>query len=250
MPTSAALQELCSSLLPPISASFHGMEIQAEFYPYIGLTHTIRRRGAAWVIRISDHCEHAPLEVLESIIRLLASKVLRRKSPRAAVCIYDDYRRSPELEARLHSRRRARGRKRIDTSSGKYHSLEAIYRDLNRKYFNDQVEIQSLGWSSRKSWRRMGHYDPVHHTITISPVLDSPKVPGTVMSYLLYHEMLHTLFPGIGAAGRNRHHPREFHRAERAFPYYAESQKFLNRFCRTRGRGVGWTSDRPATADD
>jgi hypothetical protein len=238
MPHSAELQEICSTLLPAISGSFVGLEIRSEFYPYIGLTHTIRRRGASWVIRISDHCQYAPREVLEAILRLLASKVLRRKSPREAVRIYDEYRRNPELEARLHSRRKVRGRKRINTARGKNHSLEDIYRDLNRQYFNNQVEIQSLGWSSRKSWRRMGHYDPVHHTITISPVLDSPKVPDTVLSYLLYHEMLHTLFPGTTVAGRNRHHPREFHRAERAFPHYAESQKFLNRFCRTRGRGV------------
>jgi hypothetical protein len=107
---------------------------------------------------------------------------------------------------------------------------------VNRLYFNDQVEIQTLGWGTRRSWCRMGHYDPVHHSITISPVLDSPKVPGAVLSYLLYHEMLHTLFLGTGNTGRHRHHTLEFNRAERAFPSYAEAQGFLDRFCRTRGR--------------
>ena len=82
----------------------------------------------------------------------------------------------------------------------------------------------------------MGHYDPIHHTITISPVLDSPKVPRAVVSYLLYHEMLHTLFTGIGY--RKRHHTPDFNRAERAFPSYAKARKFLDRFCRTRGRNV------------
>lgn len=236
MSDATELREICRSTLNAFSRAFHGHEIVAGFYPYIGLTHTIRRRGSSWVIRISDHCTQAPRVVLESIITLLACKVLRKKPPSAALQVYEHFRQDPELEQRVHARRLRRGRKQIDEAQGKHHSLEEIYHELNRLYFNNQVEIRKLGWGARRSWSRLGHYDPIHHTITISPVLDSSKVPRSVVSYLLYHEMLHTLFNGTGTSRRKRHHTAEFNRAERAFPHYAESRKFLDQFCRMRGR--------------
>jgi predicted metal-dependent hydrolase len=234
MSESVVLQEICRSILPAFSSSFRGKEILASFYPYIGLTHTIRRRGTSWAIRVSDHCAQAPRAVLESIILLLACKVMRKKPSPETARIYDRFRQDPELERRVRARRLQHGRKQISVAQGKYHSLDEIYAQLNLLYFNNQVEIRKLGWGSRRSWSRFGHYDPLHHTITISPTLDSPRVPKSVLSYLLYHEMLHTLFHGTG--GGKRHHPPEFYRAERAFPSYAEAREFLENFSRTQGR--------------
>ena len=230
------LQDVCRATLQMLSDSFRGKEISAEFYPYIGLTHTIRRRGATWVIRISDHCRFAPAPILEAIVTLLACKVLRRKPPPRALEDYERYRRDSDVEAEVRMRRLQRGRKQISDVRGRYHSLAAIYRDLNRSYFHDQVEVRKLGWGTRRSWGRLGHYDPVHNTITISPVLDSPKVPTSVLSYLLYLEMLHTLFGETSTKMRKQHHTREFQGAERAFPGYAAARRFLDRFCRTRGK--------------
>ncbi len=231
---STDLKGICRSVLSATSDSFRGKEINAAFYPYIGMTHTIRRRGAVWVIRISDHCRQAPRPVLEAIVLLLACKVLRKEPPNEARKTFEDFRQDPDVGRRVNARRLERGRKQIDERSGKHHLLEEIYIELNRRFFNNQVELRKLGWGARRSWSRLGHYDPIHHTITISPVLDSPRVPRMVVSYLLYHEMLHTLFNGIGKRGR--HHTPEFNRAERAFPSYAEARRLLDQFCRARGR--------------
>ncbi len=231
------LQGICRSILIPLSAIFRTGEISAEFYPYIGLHHTIRRRGETWVIRISDLCGEAPGEVLESIVILLACKVLRRKLPPDAVQTYHRFQTDRTVQQQVNLRRLQRGRKQMRSAQGKHHSLQGIFREINRIYFHNQVELRRLGWGSRRSWKRLGHYDPVHHTITISPVLDSPKVPRRVLSYLLYHEMLHTLFESTVSAGRNRHHPREFMKADRAFPHYASVKKFLEWFCGSRGKG-------------
>jgi len=228
------LKEICRAVLSAVSDSFRGKEIRAEFYPYIGMTHTIRRRGSVWVVRISDHCSQAPRPVLEAIVHLLACKVLRRKPSGEALKTFEAFRRNPEIERRVRVRKSERGRKHIDERRGKHHALAEIFLDLNRKFFNNQVELRKLGWGVRRSWSRLGHYDPIHHSVTISPVLDSPKVPRLVMSYLLFHEMLHALFHDAGNKGR--HHTPEFNRAERAFPSYAEARKLLDRFCRTRGR--------------
>jgi hypothetical protein len=237
MSDAARLQEICRSTLRAFSSFFRDKEVVAGFYPYVGLTHTIRRRGSSWVLRISDHCSQAPRDVLESIVLLLACKVLRRKPPPEALQIYERFRRVREVDNRVQARRLLRGRKHIVDAPGRYHSLDEIYRELNRDYFNGQVEVRKLGWGARKSWNRLGHYDPIHNTITISPVLDSPRVPSSVVSYLVYHEMLHTVFDEAATRMRKRRHTPEFHRAERAFPHYAGVRRFLGRFCETRGRG-------------
>lgn len=234
--------ESCDPSLIPVlevlrsaSQTFQKAEVVASYYPYVGLTHTIRKQRGRWVIRISDHCRKAPRPVLEAIIQILACKILRRRPPQAAMEIYEGFRQTPEIEAAVRARRLERGRKRISSSNGVYHSLQDIFGELNAQYFNEQLEVSRIGWGPHPSWGRLGHYDSTHRTITVSPVLDSPKVPKSVVSYLVYHEMLHALFD-TGGSSRERHHPPEFRRTERGWPGYADTKKFLDLFCRTRGK--------------
>ncbi len=237
-PSSPDLEWLCRSTLQARFPFFRDQEIKASFFPYIGLTHTIRRKGGIWVLRISDHCRRAPRVVLEAITLILGCKVLRRRPPREVLRIYEQFRHEPAVEETVHARRRRHGRKRIDSSDGRYHSLWEIYRELNARYFNNQVDIRNLGWGPHRSWSRLGHYDPVHHTITISPVLDSSRVPRSVVSYIVFHEMLHTLFDSTSDRGHKRHHPCEVRRAEKAYPDFDAAKEFLEGFCRQRGKRV------------
>ena len=230
------LQQFCEAVLRAESPAFREMELEAAFYPYIGLTHTIRRKNGKWLIRISDLCRNAPRSVLEAVITILACKVLRKKPRRRALRTYEAFRRDPLIAGAVRARRQLRGRKAIGGDEGNYHSLREIYRDLNSRYFNNQVEIRTIGWGLRASRSRLGHYDPVHHTITLSPVLDSPEVPGYVASYIVYHELLHTIFEDTPRSCPKKHHPAVFRRAERAYPDYADARKFLREFCR-KGRG-------------
>ena len=228
---------ICRSALQAAFPAFSEVHIDAHFYPYVGLTHTIRRAGKGWVLRISDHCRNAPRMAIEAIALILASKVMRRRPPARMVEEYDRFRKAPQVEEWVRQRRLQRGRKIINLREGKYHSLTAIFREVNDRYFSNQVDIRRLGWGPRRSWGRLGHYDPVHHTITISPVLDSPRVPRSVVAYIVYHEMLHTLFECEGAShGRNRHHPVGFRKAERAYPDYEAAKRYLGAFCRGRGK--------------
>ncbi len=234
---SQELEWICREVLQATFPALRGARIEAGFYPYLGLTHTIRRTDKGWRLRISDHCRHAPRGVLEAIALLLASKVLRRKPPRRTLEEYTRFKQSAGVEESVRSRRLQRGRKIIASGEGKHHSLSEIYREVNARYFGNEVEIRRLGWGKRRSWGRLGHYDPVHHTITVSPVLDSPRVPRAVVAYIVYHEMLHTLFESDAAhSGRNRHHPPGFRRAERAHPEYEAAKEFLASYCRTRGK--------------
>jgi hypothetical protein len=230
----ATLQWLCRSLLRAAFPVFQNASIDARFYPYIGLTHTIRRKGSTWILRISDHCRHAPRPVLEAIIMILGSKVMRRKPRRAFLRTYELFRKDPWVSEAVRERRRRRGRKQFAGDGGSHHCLREIYREVNGRYFDNQIELARIGWGRRESWDRLGHYDPAHHTVTLSPALDSPSVPRFVVRYIVYHEMLHALFEGTSSGGPKRHHPPEFRRAERAYPDFAKAKKFLREYCGKR----------------
>jgi hypothetical protein len=232
----ALLQYICQGVLLQSSPLFQNMSFEACFYPYIGLTHTIRRRGSTWVLRISDHCRLAPRPVLEAIVAILAGKILRKKPRQKHWDAYELFRKSPMVLESVRKRRLQQGRKHIAGHEGKCHSLQTIYQETNRCYFNDQIEISRIGWGFRSSWSRLGHYDPVHHTITLSPVLDSPQVPKFVVSYIVYHEMLHAIFEGTLAHRAQKHHPPEFRRVEKAYPDYGKAKKFLMEYCHNRKR--------------
>jgi hypothetical protein len=103
---------------------------------------------------------------------------------------------------------------------------------IDQQYFNNQIEIRKIGWGLRKSRARLGHYDPVHHTVTLSPILDSPEVPGFVLHFIVYHELLHAVFECTSCHAIHKHHPPEFRRAERSHPDFANVKKFLREYCR------------------
>lgn len=224
------LQWLCRSILQVAFPAFRNLEVDACFYPYIGLTHTIRRKGSTWVVRISDHCRHAPRPVLEAIVMILAAKVMRRRPRQKYLQLYELFRNDPWIVEAVRERRLRRGRKHIAGEAGKHHSLLEIYQELNGCYFNNQIEIHRIGWGLRKSRERLGHYDPVHHTITLSPVLDEPGVPRFVVRFIVYHEMLHAVFEGTSSGRLKRYHTSEFRRAEKAYPDFAGAKKFLREY--------------------
>jgi hypothetical protein len=232
------LQWICRSTLQSAFPSFRNAKIEVLFYPYIGLTHTIRRKDSkAWVLRISDHCRYAPRHVLEAIAMILGSKIAHKRPPHRFVETYALFRKDPGIEELVRARRRERGRKQIAGCDGEHYSPRALYQEVNNRFFNNQIEIRQIGWGLRKGWRRLGHYDPVHHTITLSPALDSTKVPEFVVRYIVYHEMLHALFEDGSPGTSRRHHPPEFGRAERDYPDFARAKKFLKEyFGRRRGK--------------
>jgi hypothetical protein len=228
------LQRISRAVLESLSPEFSGAAIDARFYPYIGLTHTIRRGKSGWVLRVSDHCRRAPRTVLEAIVTILACKALRRRVSKRARRIYDDWRHEPSVSDAVNERRTTKGRKRFAVHEGRWHPLTEIFSAVNSRFFNDQVEVRKIGWGVRRSWGRLGHYDPTHNTITLSPVLDSPDVPRFVVDFIVYHEMLHTVFEGGENHGFRRHHPPAFNRTEKSHPDYEAVKKFIKNFCSKR----------------
>ena len=106
-----------------------------------------------------------------------------------------------------------------------HHHLESLAAEVHRTYFSKYPPLP-VRWGqqiSRKKRRtiRLGSYN--HHTteIRIHPILNTAQVPYFFIQSIIYHEYLHHV---LGAS-----HNRRFHKHERLFRYYRESQEWLRR---------------------
>ena len=108
-------------------------------------------------------------------------------------------------------------------SRGACFDLADIYERVNREHFENGITAR-IGWgrnSQRRQKRksiRLGVYDHKSREIRIHPVLDRPDVPLFFVEFIVFHEMLHQLFPSEG--GTRVHHPRAFRVREKSYPKY------------------------------
>lgn len=161
---------------------------------------------------------HLFLSAPPPIVQALADYAGRGR--RAAGRLLDDYIAERHGHIRAEPRRRA-----VLHARGKSFDLNDIFERLNRLHFQDTIRAR-IGWGRNTGKRRrksirLGVYDHRAREIRIHPALDRPDVPLFFVEYIVYHEMLHQVFPSARDSGRHVHHPRAFRDRERAFPRYA-----------------------------
>ncbi|MDQ4122272.1 MAG: SprT-like domain-containing protein [Acidobacteriota bacterium] len=213
-------------------------EISVEFYPYVGLRHTIRIREGKVFVRLSDLSKQAPPTIHESLAFVLVSKLLRRGVPAAHLETYRNYAAQPEIGEQANNSRKARGRKLITTARGQVYDLEEIFRRVNKTYFQSRLEQPVLSWSQTKTRRVFGHQDAVHNTIIISRTLDDARVPQFVVEFVLYHELLHIVHPARIVNGKRRIHSAAFRRDERRFARFEEAEEWLEKLARQNRKRI------------
>jgi len=202
-------------------------ELSIEFFAFANITSTIRLREGKLLVRLSDLLEGAPEAVLESIAHILLAKIYRRPIVREHSTRYRRYVGSSEIRRQAHLIREIRGRKRISSDRGKTYNLEAIFEDLNARFFYGLLARPQIAWSRDSSRTRLGHYDPARNTIVVSRVLDDRFVPRYAVEYILYHEMLHLRHPVKLRGSRRSVHSHEFQAEERRFPQLDRAKQFL-----------------------
>lgn len=195
-------------------------DFHIEYRPFASLRSNIHLRGNRARVRISDVLEEAPPIVLEALAEILLAQLFRIEASREARECYLAYVFEPSVRRRIDETRRLRGRLRLLPARGRYFDLEEIFARLNERFFKRQLSCRRIGWSARPSRSVLGHYDPAHHTITISRSLDTPSVPEDVVEYLVFHEMLHIRFPLERRGPRRVVHSRAFREAEKNYPHY------------------------------
>jgi hypothetical protein len=202
-------------------------EIRVEFRAYANANAQIQLDAGVLRIRMADTLAKAPDDVLESLARILLSKLYRQPVPREASDRYKRYLNGREVRRNLDAVRQARGRKQLESPQGKHFDLEAMFEELNFKYFFGLMARPRLGWSPRASKTLLGHYDPSHNTIVLSRILDRESTPKLAVEYVLFHEMLHVRHPVEHTGARRCVHTRTFKNAEQVFEGLKEAKAML-----------------------
>ena len=192
-------------------------KIKAEFYPYSNLKITLRLRKNCMHIRMSDILMDAPDEVLEAAAYSIIPKILKLKIQDQYREIYRNYIYSKKIRHKKKETRRVRANKNLSDPCGNNYDLNEIFIEINKIYFNSNLKKPILTWSKTKSRVRLGHYDPDLNILVISKKLDNKQVPKLIIDYILYHELLHMVYPGKYLNGKWTVHTKEFKNAEKEF---------------------------------
>jgi hypothetical protein len=223
---------LCQRIFTRIGCAGPPPAFRVEFYPYASLTLTIRRRDEQVIVRFSDLLQRAPIAVLEGAAALLLAKIYRRRTPRALVAPYNEYAKSHRTRQRIENMRSGRVRRSSLHPAGRHFDMNAMFNDLNTRFFAGLLRKPQLGWSTQ-SWRRQfGSYDPGPDQILLNKRMDRPGVPRHVVEYVLYHEMLHVKHPTRKSGCTLLSHSPEFRAEEKLFPEFERARRALDRMAR------------------
>jgi predicted metal-dependent hydrolase len=116
--------------------------------------------------------------------------------------------------------------------NGNVYNLKHIYDELNAEYFGNklQLKITWFGQFNRRNRTRVTfglYHDPLK-LIKINRMLDSPNFPEYIISYVVYHEMVHNVCPAyVDERGINRVHTKEFKEMEANFKHFALAEKWI-----------------------
>lgn len=204
--------------------------ISVQFRKYVNANSKIRLQDGHLIVEISDLLEPAPAPIQEALAFILISKLFRRTPERAVLARYRRYLNRADVRRSLHLAKQQRGRKPLRDAKGQVYDLRVIFEDLNFRYFHGLMAQPQLGWSVRPSRTTLGHYDPFHHVIVLSSLLDSNNAAELVVKFVMFHEMLHLRYPTEHRGARRCVHTKEFKVAEMQFEDYAKATAQLKSF--------------------
>jgi len=223
------LLELFQETYRELRPGYAPPELKIDFYAFANVNNTIRLRNGRLLVRLSDLLEGAPEAVLRAIAHILLAKMYRRPIDPAQSARYRKYVGSHDIVRKAHLVRQIRGRKLLRSARGHFYDLDAIFEELNTRFFHGLMARPRMSWSQTKTRRILGHYDPAHNAIVISRIFDHPAIPRYVLEYIVYHEILHLKHPVRLRGSRRCVHSAEFNAEEKLFPHATEANTFLKR---------------------
>jgi len=131
------------------------------------------------------------------------------------------------------------------------HKTRGRFRDLAkvlakvRKEYGLKIPGVKITWappprSGKGRSIKFGSWCKDTRTVSVHPYLDSPEAPDYFVEYIVYHELLHAVFPPFpGENGRRTVHGPEFKRRERKFKQFKEALAFESRFFESKTRRKG-----------
>jgi hypothetical protein len=205
--------------------------VNLVFKRYANANSAIAWRDSRLDVKLSDLWQGAPVPVVEALAHILVAKMFRKEAPASASAAYRRWLNRQDVRRSMQLVKQVRGRKYVSGPEGKTWNLETIFEELNVKYFGGLMARPDLGWSRRPSRTTLGHYDPSHHAIILSSLMDDPSVNRLAVEYVLYHEMLHLKHPVDHRGVRRRVHTRPFRDEEKLFEGLDQAKEILKKLC-------------------
>ena len=210
--------------------------ITVYYREYANPNSRIRLEEGHLVVDISDLLRNAPASIQEALAFILIEKLFRRRPSPSVLALYRRYLNRADVRQQIYRIKQERGRKTVLDPKGRVYDLCEVFEELNLKYFYGLMARPRLGWSVRKSRTILGHYDPSHHVIVLTNVLDSPDAPELIVQYVMFHEMLHLKYPTQHKGQHRRVHTPDFKAAEKKFERFREAQQALRLFLQGSGK--------------
>lgn len=204
-------------------------KIIAEFYPYSNIKLTVNPRKGKVLIRMADILSTAPKDVIISAANIIISRYMNIKCGDDYRALYREYIYSEDIRIKVRGIRRARARRRSFNPKGNFFDLEECFNNINSKYFNGSLKMPTLTWSNKRTKSSVGHYDMDLDVLVISKKLDTKKTPKYVVEFVVYHELLHQLYPGRYISGQWQVHTPEFKRSEKLFEKFDLANNWLKK---------------------
>ena len=201
-----------------------------RFRRFASATSRVRLVDNQLWVDLSDLLETAPAPIQEALAYILLGKLYRKPLDPGMMACYRQYLNRADMRTTLQRAKKERGWKQYGDPKGQVYDLSQIFFNLNLKYFEGLIAKPTLGWSLRLSRTTLGHYDPSHHMIVISSLLDRIEAPPSAVRLVMFHEMLHLKHPTEHRGDRRCVHTREFKAAERVFENYAEAKADLRKY--------------------
>lgn len=212
-----------AALARKIQQNNRGLDKSLIFRLYhIGPLYSVRIKDQTIYLTLQEAFIGSPNHLLEDLLASVLSGPPFEKPSILQYTFQPEYRRFREELAYL-------GISDGSQAPGSYWDLRAIFDQVNQKYFNHALDPPHLVWSSRDTYRKYGHYQFDTDTVMISTSLDRSDVPGFVLEYVMYHELLHKHL-GIQVKNHRRYaHTKKFRRWEARFPDLTRARNYLQR---------------------
>jgi hypothetical protein len=120
---------------------------------------------------------------------------------------------------------------------GSVYNMQEFFDVINEVMFKQELQQCVMRWS-RNRWRyTLGLCDVDDRIITLNCALDDARIPEVVVAGIMHHEMLHLYFGfSEGPRGQRRYHTPEFRAAEKLFPGYETTERWIADRWPLRGR--------------
>ena len=113
-------------------------------------------------------------------------------------------------------------------TSGHHHDLSSLLAEVSHAEFGGPLDGVRITWgrpgaARRKRSIRLGTYSHEERLVRIHPSLDAAWVPRFFVRYIVFHELLHHVEPGIERNGRTEFHTPAFRAREQRYGDYARA---------------------------